>query len=336
MTEPIDADWDAFVDSQPAATFFHRSAWRRVASEVFRHPAHFLTEERAGRIVAVLPLIEIRSRIFGHALISNGFCVGGGPLATDPAALQAILDKAEALGRKLRVDYIELRDLPAAPPGWRGRDDLYAGFERRIGRTEEDSLQQMPRRQRAVLRKAMTHGLTVTIDTSTEAFYGLYARSMRDHGTPALPRRFFDHQLAVFGSDCEIMTASLEGRPVSSVLSYYFRDRVMPYYTGSRLEARGLGSNDFLYWTLMRHAAERGCEVFDFGRSKVGTGPYSFKRNWGFEARPISHQYMLIKSETLPNLNPTNQRYAAAIGAWRRLPLSLANRISPLLSRSLA
>ncbi|HEX4710784.1 FemAB family XrtA/PEP-CTERM system-associated protein [Phenylobacterium sp.] len=335
MSQFSEEQWDAFVRDHPLASFFHRSAWRHVASDVFGHPAHYLTEQRNGNITAVLPLMEIRSRLFGHALISTAFCVGGGPLATDTGSFEAILDRAETLGRKLRVDYIELRDLPSATRGWTARDNLYAGFERPIAPAEDDNLKQIPRKQRAVVRKALAQGLTVSIETSTQAFYGLYARTMRDHGTPALPRRYFERVLSAFGSDCEILTVSSGGRPLSSVLSYFFRDRVMPYYTGSRPEARGCGANDLMYWAVMRRAVERGCEAFDFGRSKVGTGPYDFKRNWGFEPRPITHQYRLLNSKALPNLNPTNQRYAALIGAWRRLPLGVANGLSPLLSRSL-
>jgi FemAB-related protein (PEP-CTERM system-associated) len=335
LSQPSDQQWDAFVFEHPLASFFHRSAWRHVASDVFAHPTHYLSEQRNGNITAILPLVEIRSRLFGHALISTAFCVGGGPLATNTGSFEAILDRAETLGRKLGVDYIELRDLPSAPAGWTARDDLYAGFERPIAPAEEDNLKQIPRKQRAVVRKALAQGLTVSIETSTQDFYGLYARTMRDHGTPGLPRRFFEQVLSVFGSDCEILTVRSEGRPISSVLSYFFRDRVMPYYTGSRPEARSCGANDLMYWALMRRAVGRGCEAFDFGRSRVGTGPYNFKRNWGFEPRPITHQYRLLNSEALPNLNPTNRRYAALIGAWRRLPLGLANGLSPLLSRSL-
>jgi FemAB-related protein (PEP-CTERM system-associated) len=335
LSQVSEEQWDAFVRDHPLASFFHRSAWRHVASEVFGHPAHYLTEQCNGNITAILPLVEIRSRLFGHALISTAFCVGGGPLATDPGSFEVILDRAEMLGRHLGVDYIELRDLSSARPGWTAREDLYAGFEGPIAAAEDDNLKQIPRKQRAVVRKALARGLTVSIETSTQSFYELYARTMRDHGTPALPRRFFEQVLSVFGSDCEILTVNSGGRPISSVLSYYFRDRVMPYYTGSRPEARGCGANDLMYWAVMRRAVGRGCQAFDFGRSKVGTGPYEFKRNWGFEPRPITHQYRLLNSEALPNLNPTNRRYAALIGAWRRLPLGVANGLSPLLSRSL-
>jgi FemAB-related protein (PEP-CTERM system-associated) len=336
MTPAHALEWDQFVDGHANATFFHRSGWRDIAQDVFGHRTHYLDVRRDGALSAVLPLVEIKSRLFGHALISNAFCVGGGPLANDEASLAEVVGQAERLGRSLAVDYVELRDAPAAGPNWLARDNLYAGFEGPIAASEEENLKQIPRKQRAVVRKALDRGLTTSIDMGPESFFDLYARTMRDHGTPALPRRYFEQLFAVFGADCEILTVSSEGRPVSSVLSYFFRDRVLPYYTGSRLEARTLGANDLMYWALMRRAVERGCTVFDFGRSKVGTGPYSFKRNWGFEPRPIAHQYRLLGRKTLPDVNPNNPRYALLIQAWRRLPIPVANAISPMLSRSLA
>jgi FemAB-related protein (PEP-CTERM system-associated) len=181
----------------------------------------------------------------------------------------------------------------------------------------------------------MIAGFAVSVDCATRPYYGLYARNMRHHGTPALPRRFFDQLLSTFAGDCEILTVHRDGKPVSSVLSYFFEDRVLPYYTGSAATARASGANDFMYWSLMRRAAQRGCTTFDFGRSKVGTGPYHFKQNWGFTPRPIAHQYRLIGRPDLPNVNPNNPRYAMFIRGWRRLPIPVANTISPFLSRSL-
>jgi FemAB-related protein (PEP-CTERM system-associated) len=336
MSGAADELWDAFVRRHPQGSFFHLSGWKAVAQSTFGHRPHYLSLGRGEAIEAVLPLIEVRSRLFGHALISNAFCVGGGPLCRTDEAARQLLDKAEALGRALGVDYLELRDTATVGQGWTVRSGLYAGFEAPIARGEDDNLKQIPRKQRAVVRKALGRGMTVTIDRSTGDFFRLYARTMRDHGTPALPQRFFDRLLQVFGQDCEILTVHQDGRPTSSVLSYFFRDRVLPYYTGSRREARDCGANDLMYWALMRRAAERGCTVFDFGRSKVGTGPYAFKCNWGFEPRPISHQYRLLKAASLPEINPTNPRYALFIRAWRRLPIPLATAVSPLLSRSLA
>ena len=335
MTAPH-SDWDDFVLSRDDATFFHRSAWRNVAKDAFGHTPHFLTDRRGGAVAAVLPLVEVKSKLFGHSLISNAFCVGGGPLAVDDDALAEILDQAATLGAKLGVDYVELRDTPKATDGWIARGDLYAGFAREIPADEDANMNWIPKKQRAVVRKARTMELDVTIDAGVDDFFGLYANTMRDHGTPALPKRFFATLAKTFGSDCEVLTIRKDGRPISSVLSYYFKGAVLPYYTGSHRDARALGSNDLMYWAVMRRAIERGYTVFDFGRSKVGTGPYSFKKNWGFEPRPITHQFKLVTAAETPNLNPTNPKYALMIQTWRRLPVPVATAISPFISRNLA
>ena len=334
MTAPH-SDWDDFVLSRDDSSFFHRSAWRTVAQDAFGHTPRFLEVRREGALAAVLPLVEVKSKVFGHSLISNAFCVGGGPLAVDDDALAEILDQAADLGRKLGVDYVELRDTPRAD-GWIAREGLYAGFSRAIPADEEANMLWIPKKQRAVVRKARTMDLSVTIDADMNDFFAVYATTMRDHGTPALPKRYFDTLAKTFGTDCEVLTVRKDGRPISSVLSYYFKDAVLPYYTGSRNEARGLGSNDLMYWAVMRRAVERGYSVFDFGRSKVGTGPFNFKKNWGFEPRPITHQFLTVKATEPPNLNPTNPKYALMIAAWRKLPVPVATAISPFISRSLA
>ncbi len=331
------AEWDGFVHSRPEASFFHLSGWRTVMAKAFGHDCPYLVgRDGQGAIRAILPLTEIRSRLFGHSLVSTGFCVGGGPLGADAGALDGILAEAAALGKERGAGYIELRDCDAAGPEWRARSDLYAGFEGAIARDEAENLKQIPRKQRAVVRKALEQGFDISIERGVRPFFDLYARTVRDHGTPALPPRYFAALLETFADACEILTVRQAGRPISSVLSFFFRGRVLPYYTGSLVEARRSGANDMMYWALMRRAVERGCGVFDFGRSKVGTGPYSFKSNWGFAARPITHQYLLLARDTLPNLNPTNPRYAGLIRTWRRLPIPVANAISPFISRSLA
>jgi FemAB-related protein (PEP-CTERM system-associated) len=125
------------------------------------------------------------------------------------------------------------------------------------------------------------------------------------------------------------------GRPVSSVLSFYFRDQVLPYYAGDTERARDLAANDFKYWEVMRRAAERGIKVFDYGRSKIGTGSYDFKRHWGFSASPLAYEYLLLERDSVPQNNPLNPKYRAAIALWRRLPRSVANALGPHIVRNL-
>lgn len=326
--------WDRFVIDHPAGSFFHLASWADVMRKAFGHTPHFVTVSEGGALRGVLPLVELKSRLFGHALISNAFCVGGGPLAQDEASRLALLAEAERLGRALNVAYVELRDSEGRE-GWTPKDDLYAGFERQLASDEAQCLTQIPRKQRAVVRKAIEGDFRITTDKDVDTFYALFSRTVRDHGTPVFSKAYFAEILRSFPDQADILTVWQGQRPLSSVLSYYFRDRVYPYYTGSDPEARAAGTNDLMYWKLMRHAVARGCRVFDFGRSKLATGPYAFKKNWGFEPRPIRHQFLLLGRDTLPNLNPTNPRYATLIEIWRRLPLPVANAISPIISRNL-
>ena len=331
LTPAARARWDAFIAGHAAGTVFHRAAWADVMAKAYGHRTHFVMATRGEEVVGVLPLVEIKSRLFGHALISNAFCVGGGPLAADEGARARLLEEAARIGRAAGVEHIELRDTGGAE-SWRTKDDLYAGFEREMDVDEAKNLLQIPRKQRAVVRKAIEGPFRVTVDKDLDTFFALFSRTVRDHGTPVFPKKFFAAILEAFPDGADILTVWQDDRPLSSVLSYYFRDRVYPYYTGSDPAARTAGTNDLMYWKLMRHAVGRGAKVFDFGRSKVGTGPFSFKKNWGFEPRPIAHQYLLLKRDTLPNVNPTNPRYAQLIEIWRRLPVPVANTISSFIS----
>ncbi len=328
------AGWDAFVLACPEATFFHRAGWKSVIERAFGHRTHYLLADRGGVIAGVLPLTEIRSRLFGHALVSNAFCVYGGIAATDEAARAALDASARALARRLGVDYLEYRNLRPHHRDWPVQD-LYCTFRKPIEPEVEANLKAIPRKQRAMVRKGMKHGLTARFDADVDRFFALFADNVRRHGTPALPRRYFALLKETFGPDCDVLTVSHEGRPVSSVLTFWFRDEVLPYYAGDLPVARELAANDFKYWELMRHACERGCRVFDYGRSKRGTGQFDFKKNWGFEPQPLYYEFDLVKAAAIPQHNPANPRYRLFIEAWKRLPLPVANALGPLIVRNL-
>jgi FemAB-related protein (PEP-CTERM system-associated) len=327
--------WDAFVLRHPQATFCHRAGWQQVLHEVFGHDTYFIYLEREGQICGVLPLAHVRSRLFGNSLAALPFAVYGGVVANDPSDAASLEAEALALARRLRVNYLELRHVePRNPDG--PTKHLYATFRKAILPEEEANLRAIPRRQRAMVRKGINSSLTFKVEDHLRHFYPLYANNVHRHGTPALPRRWFESLQRQFGVDCEVMTVcDPAGRPVSSVLSFYFRDEVMPYYAGDTLAARDLAANDFKYWTLMRRACLDGRRMFDFGRSKVDTGPFAYKKNWGFEPTPLNYEYSLLGQDRLPQHNPSNPRYALAIKIWRRMPLNLSTRIGPLLSRSL-
>jgi len=331
--------WDRFVkETCPDASFFHLAGWKDVVEGVYRQRCHYLYAERDGAVVGVLPLVNIRSRVFGNRLISNAFTIGGGVAAVEEEARAALDAEAIRLMRDTGAASIEYRRSQhhGGEGGWTAKSDIYANFSRPIEPGEEECLKQIPRKQRAVVRKALDAAiLTDEIDTTPNRFFPLYAFSMRNMGTPVFGRKFFERLMIQFAGSCDCLTVLHQGKPVSSVLNFYFRDAVMPYYTGCLPEARDLGANDFMYWRLMRRASERGFGTFDFGRSKFGTGPFSFKKNWGFEPSPITHEYLTADSAPPAEINPLNPKYRLFISLWRRLPLGLANMLGPVVVREI-
>lgn len=328
------AEWDRFVDACPEATFFHRAGWREVIERAFGHRTHFLLARRGTAIEGVLPLAEIRSRLFGHSLVSLPFCVYGGIAAVNPDAREALDAEAQRLASSLGVGHLEYRNRVPFHSDWH-TNDLYVTFRGEIDADPEANLKRIPRKQRAMVRKGIKAGLEGVIDSDTSRFFGAYARSVLRLGTPVFSKRYFQLLKSVFGADCEILTIEHEGQVISSVLTFYFRDEVLPYYGGGTDEARRFAANDFMYWDLLRRSAERGYRVFDFGRSKVDTGSYHFKRHWGFEPIPLSYEYQLHRAQSVPEHNPLNPRYQRLIRIWQRLPLGVANLIGPHIVKNL-
>ena len=329
------ASWDAFVLACPQATFFHRAGWQDVLHGVFRHDTHFLYAHTAGRITGVLPLAHVKSLLFGNSLTSLPFAPYGGVAAADEASAVALEQAAQALAQRLKVDHLELRQLQRRHPDW-PLQDLYVTFRKDILADEEANLLAIPRKQRAMVRKGIKNGLVSVVDSHVDRFFDLYADNVHRHGTPAMPKRYFEAVLRQFGSDAEVLTViAPDGRPLSSVLSFYFRGEVLPTNAGDDLSARDFAANDFKYWELMRRSCARGLKTFDYGRSKQGTGPYSFKKNWGFEPTPLHYEYQLYKRDSVPQNNPANAKYKLMIETWRRLPIGMANWLGPFVVRSL-
>jgi len=337
--DPRDAacasSWDAFVYGCPEATFFHRAGWQKILRQVFRHDTHYLFAQLDGRIEGVLPLAHVNSLLFGNALVSLPFAVYGGVAASTGDVALALEQEAQQLAQRLGVAHLELRHMQPRHVDW-PRQELYVTFRKSILADEAANMLAIPRKQRAMVRKGIKNELRSEIDSNVDRFFALYADNVHRHGTPALPKRYFQALCSEFGNDCEVLTVSApDGRPLSSVLSFYFRDEVLPYYAGDDLAARDLAANDFKYWELMRRACARGIRVFDYGRSKQGTGPYAFKKNWGFEPTQLHYEYRLYKRDAVPQNNPSNAKYKLMIETWRRLPLGVANWLGPYVVRSL-
>ena len=319
----------------PQATFFHRAGWMKIIADVFHHDTYFLYAEVDGKIEGVLPLAHVRSLLFGNSLVGLPFAVYGGVAAASSEVADALEAEAQKIARRLGVAHLELRNIHQRHTDW-PTQDLYVSFRKEILPQEEANMLAIPRKQRAMVRKGIKNGLLSQIDTGVDRFFALYAGNVHRHGTPAMSKRYFRALLSEFGADCEVLTVTgPDGRLLSSVLSFYFRDEVLPYYAGDDESARDLAANDFKYWELMRRSCTRGLKVFDYGRSKQGTGSYAFKKNWGFVPTPLHYEYCLYKRDAVPQNNPSNAKYKLLIETWRRMPLGLANWLGPFIVRSL-
>ena len=328
------AAWDAFVDQCPGATFFHRAGWKEVIEASFGHQAHYFLAENNRGILGVLPLVEMQHPIFGHALSSLPFCVYGGIAARSDSA-QSLLDaEAQRLATFLEVDHLEYKNLNQVHADWPSKD-IYVTFRKPIDPDVDQNMKNIPRKQRAMVRVGIKNGLSSAVSDDVDEFYRVFSDNQRRHGTPVLPKSYFKTLQRVFRKDCEMLNVLHEGRVISSVLTFYFRDEVLPYYAGDLVEARALAANDFKYWELMRRACERGYRLFDFGRSKVGSGPFHFKKNWGFEPQPLHYEYKLFSGKGVPDKNPLSPKYRLFVAAWKRLPLPVANLIGPHLVKHL-
>ncbi|NOT12187.1 MAG: FemAB family PEP-CTERM system-associated protein [Methylococcaceae bacterium] len=338
MIKTLDASnysrWDSFVQAANDSTFFHLSGWKEVIEQSFGHKTYFLYAEDDGVIQGILPLVHVNSRLFGNSLTSTAFCVYGGIVANNETSFLALDREACRLAENLGVDCLEIRNREQKHPEWPHKN-LYVTFRKALDADTEKNFQAIPRKQRAMVRKGIDAGLVSVVDNHVNRLYQAYSESVRNLGTPVFSKKYFQTLKSVFGEQCEILSIEHNGQLIASVMNFYFKDEVLPYYGGGTRLARDLKGNDFMYWEVMRRAVEKGIKIFDYGRSKLGTGSYSFKKNWGFTPEPLFYEFHLVKATALPDVNPLNPKYQLFIAAWKRLPLAVSQRVGPWLSKDL-
>ncbi|MBP6380609.1 MAG: FemAB family PEP-CTERM system-associated protein [Sphingorhabdus sp.] len=330
---------DAWVRLQPGATPFHLSCWLKAIERGTGNKAYCLAaENEAGELAGMVPLHAVGSPLFGRALVSSGFAVGGGILAGSQGVADRLADAVWELAGKLKCTTAELRGGAIPHQGWMIQSDAHANFEAELAADDEAQLLAIPRKQRAEVRKGLDKALIVETGNGRRDLdwhYRVYAESVRNLGTPVFPRALMAETLKAFGDEADILTVLSDGKPVASVLSLYFNGAVMPYWGGGVWEARALRANDVMYYALMNHARRRGCTSFDFGRSKVDSGAYFFKKNWGFEPEPLSYSTRTANGSPPRDVNPNSAKYRSIVSAWQKLPLPIANLIGPWISRGL-
>lgn len=328
-------EWDQFVRTHHDGTFFHLSGWSETARSVYKYDPVYISARRDGDLVGILALTDAKAPVTGRSLVSTAFSVGGGPLADDEETLRCLLETAESIGASRKVDYIELR-CNFANDGWQEKSGTHAGFKAPIIADENEALAAIPRKRRAEVRKAIAlikaGDLILEQRRDLDSFYSLYAESLHRLGTPVFPKSFLQTLLEEFQDAAEILTLRYRGAPVASLVNFYHNDTVLPYYVGANDNAREARAFDYLYWITMRRAFARGITHFDFGRSKIESGPFAYKKLWGFKPEPISYRIKPIRAKALPDVSANNPKFAMFVKLWPKIPLTLANRVGPVLA----
>ncbi len=340
------ADWRDPAEARRIAGFvaelrgslFHLPQWLTGVERGTGQRASGLVAERMGTITGWLPLTEVRSALFGKALVSSGFGVGGGILACGDEAAQALAEGVQDYALRAGFASVELRG-GAIPEGWESWSDKHCGFERALAADDEAELLAIPRKARAEVRKGLSFGHRVTVGRGRgdlAAHYACYSASVRNLGTPVFPRALFAAMLEAFPDHSDILTVWQGESPLASVLNFYHDGAVMPFWGGGVFEARAARANEVMYYELMRHARRQGMTRFDFGRSKTASGPFAFKKNWGFDPVPLTYGAWSAPGAPPRNIDPTDASYSRKIALWKKLPLPVANTLGPWIARGLA
>jgi FemAB-related protein (PEP-CTERM system-associated) len=325
--------WDAFVESRGDATGYHSWRWRRVFADAFGHDPVYLIARQNGTITGVLPTVHIKSLLFGSTLTSLPFLNYGGVMADAQATKEALIDGALAVARDRHCGHVELRhtsrqfnELPCKQHKVAMRLPIVASM-----------WDKLDRKVRNQIRKAQKSGLEVERggEELLKDFYDVFARNMRDLGTPVYSKSLFKQVLRVFPERAQLHVVRLKGRAIAAGLTYRTRTMLQLPWASSIRDYNPLCPNTLLYWDAIQFAQERLTAVFDMGRSTPNEGTFKFKAQWGAEPLPLHWEYHLMSQREMPNVSPANPKYQLAISVWQRLPLSLTRRVGPMIVRTI-
>jgi FemAB-related protein (PEP-CTERM system-associated) len=336
LTDDIQDDWNRYVESNPAASIYHRAEWKDLIKNTFGHASYYFTARNSdGEIIGILPLTRLSSRLFGDFMVSMPYFNYGGAVADHPLIEQQLMQVAADHAANLGVSHIEYRDVIP-------RD----GFPARTEKVNmilplpdsHDALWQAFRpKLRAQIRRPQQEKPQVLQggEEYLKDFYTVFTRNMRDLGTPVYSKSFFRNILNSFPGACRIMVVRLDNRPVAAGFLIGHRDTLEIPWASTIRELNHLSINMLLYWEVLKYAIGRNFRQFDFGRSSRDSGTFRFKQQWGARPSQLYWHYWLKEGATLPALNPDNPKYALAIKTWRLLPLYMTIRLGPLIVKNL-
>lgn len=332
-------EWQAYVDSAPGASQYHALEWREISRRTFGHRCWYLMVRDSGRVRGVLPLVEMQSPMFGHFFVSLPFVDYGGILADTPECEAALATAAADLARKRGVRHVELRQPGVAAnlteAGWTLRQHK-AALVIGLGADEEKIWSDLSSRLRGKVRKAAKSGAEFSVEGAEAVgeFYRVFSLNMRDLGTPVYSPDFFQN-IFRWSKNAVILLVRRDGHAIAGAIALRHGEKIeLPWICSDYSQASHQG-NEFLYWNAIKWASSSGARELDLGRCSVDSGTYRFKMQWNPEVRPLFWYYWLASGTALPDLNPSNPKYALAIRCWKRMPVAVANRLGPWIVRNI-
>ncbi|MCK4676155.1 MAG: FemAB family PEP-CTERM system-associated protein [Gammaproteobacteria bacterium] len=333
-------EWNYYVSTNSASCIHHRVEWRNILSQSYGHESLYLCARNDSQsIVGILPLIHMKSRLFGNKLVSLPFFQRGGAIADSPLIESELLQAASTYGSKLGVDFIEYRDdIPRENlPGPSAVQTHKVNMVLALPETQETLWQGFTSKLRAQIRRAQREQPQVFIGGKEylNDFYTIYSRNMRDLGSPVQSKHFIKNILLNFPDNSWLIIIKLQQRPVAAGFLLGSGDTMEIPLASTIRDVNHLSMNMFLYWEVLRFAIKQNYSQFDFGRSSKNAGTYRFKQQWGAQPKQLYWHYWLGNSAAPPSLNPANPKYALIIKVWKRLPVVLANLLGPAIVKNL-
>ncbi len=333
----LDAKWESYVESTPHASLYHALEWREILLRTFGHRSWYLMALDHGKTRGILPLVEMKSSLFGHFFVSLPFLDYGGILADAPEYEAALATAAADLAAKRGAHHIELRQSFAATgyvaAGWKLRQHK-AALVIPLSTDPEVHWSGLNSRLRGKVRRAEKSGATFSVEAldGLDDFYRVFSLNMRNLGTPVYSPSFFQHVLR-HARDAVVMVVRHEGRPAAAAIALRRGQRVEVPWICSDYTQSSLNLNEYLYWNAIQWVCRSGARELDLGRCSIGGGVFRFKMQWNPEIRPLFWYYWLSPGVELPEFSPDNPRYALAVNCWKKMPLALANLLGPWIVR---
>lgn len=329
--------WDEYVKKSNTSSFYHYSGWKNVIEKSFRHETYYLlSEDDEKNVRGILPLVHIKSLLFGNFLVSLPYFDNGGICADHIDIHHQILQEAIRIAMMEKAEYIELRDTRLLNNGLPVKT-AKVSMRLELPTTYDKLWRSFPSKLRSQIRKPQKEGIYVRVSREDEldSFYRVFSINMRDLGTPVYSKAFFKNILEEFPESTWICSIYKEKEPIASGFLLGFKKSLEIPWASSLRKYNHYSPNMLLYWTSLKFACERGYRVFDFGRSTPEKGTYRFKEQWGAKPVQLYWYYWMRNEGPLPELNPENPKYRIAINAWKKLPISLTRLIGPSIVKNL-